>query len=74
MERSSDHLNLEHLKKQAKDLIRQYRKRDPKALARLRTHLPAGHGRSDDARGTLRRRRRARRAAARGPRRLKSPS
>jgi ankyrin repeat protein len=48
MERSSDHLNLEHLKKQAKDLIRHYRKRDPKALARFRTYLPAAHGRSDD--------------------------
>ena len=32
MQRSSDRLNIDHLKKQAKDLIRLYRQRDPAAL------------------------------------------
>ncbi|MBN8986806.1 MAG: hypothetical protein J0H42_01070 [Rhizobiales bacterium] len=48
MERSPARLNLEHLKKQAKDLIRRYRQRDNDALARFREHLPAAHGRGDD--------------------------
>lgn len=42
-----DRLNLDHLKKQAKDLIRLYRSRDAAAIERLRTALPAVAGRSD---------------------------
>jgi ankyrin repeat protein len=48
MERSPDRLNLEHLKKQAKDLIRLYRRREAEAFARFRQALPAAAGRSDD--------------------------
>jgi len=40
-------LHLDHLKKQAKELIRLYRSRDPAAMARFRQALPAA-GRSDD--------------------------
>ncbi|MFZ3351531.1 MAG: hypothetical protein WA268_11760 [Xanthobacteraceae bacterium] len=40
--------NLDHLKKQAKDLIRLYRDRDPEAVARFRHALLAAAGRSDD--------------------------
>lgn len=40
--------NLDHLKKQAKDLLRLYRSRDGDALARFRHALPAAAGRSDD--------------------------
>jgi ankyrin repeat protein len=40
--------NLDHLKKQAKDLIRLYRNRDREAVARFRHVLPAAAGRSDD--------------------------
>ncbi len=43
-----DRSNLDHLKKQAKDLIRLYRERDPEAIARFRDALPAAAGRSDD--------------------------
>jgi hypothetical protein len=44
MNRSPDRLNLDHLKKQAKDLIRLYRNRDAAAIARFRLALPAaGH-------------------------------
>jgi ankyrin repeat protein len=46
MQRSPDRLNLDHLKKQAKDLIRLYRQHDPSASARFRTALPAA-ARSD---------------------------
>src|SRR5262249_7850644 len=48
MKRLPDRVNLEHLKKQAKDLIRLYRNRDPEAIARFRDALPAAAGRSDD--------------------------
>jgi ankyrin repeat protein len=48
MDRSSDRLNLDHLKKQAKDLIRLYRDRDAAAMARFRAALPAAAGHSDD--------------------------
>jgi hypothetical protein len=41
MNRSPDRLNLDHLKKQAKDLIRLYRNRDAAAIARFRLGLPA---------------------------------
>jgi hypothetical protein len=43
-----DRSNLDHLKKQAKDLIRLYRSRDRDAIARFRHTLPAAAGRSDD--------------------------
>jgi hypothetical protein len=48
MERSPDRLNLDHLKKQAKDLIRLYRQHDPEAFSRFRRGLPLAAGRSDD--------------------------
>jgi hypothetical protein len=43
-----DRANLAYLKKQAKDLIRLYRDRDPEAIARFRDALPAAAGRSDE--------------------------
>ncbi len=39
--------DLGHLRKQAKDLLRQYRAHDPLALAILRQHLPAAKDKSD---------------------------
>src|SRR6202522_62701 len=48
MNRLPDRLNLDHLKKQAKDLIRLYRNRDPEAIARFRHALPAAADRSDE--------------------------
>ncbi len=48
MDRSFDRLNLDHLKKQAKQLIRLYRSRDAAAMARFRSALPATAGRSDE--------------------------
>lgn len=48
MTRSPDRLNLEYLKKQAKELIRGYRNRDAAAFARFRQALPAAAGRNDD--------------------------
>src|ERR1700689_3728909 len=47
MNRSPDRLNLDHLKKQAKDLIRSYRSRDTDASARVRHALTLAAGRSD---------------------------
>lgn len=44
-----DRLNLDHLKKQAKQLLRLYRSRDAAAMARFRSALPAAAGISDDA-------------------------
>jgi hypothetical protein len=46
--RLPDRPNLGHLKKQAKDLIRAYRRGEPGALARFRDALPAAGGRSDE--------------------------
>jgi len=46
--RLPDRSNLDHLKKQAKDLIRSYRSGDPQAIALFRHSLPAVAGRSDD--------------------------
>jgi ankyrin repeat protein len=43
-----DRLNLDHLKKQAKQLIRLYRSRDPAAMARFRSTLPATAGLSNE--------------------------
>lgn len=48
MNRLPDRSNLDHLKKQAKDLIRAYRNRDPQAIAQFRASLPAAADRSDD--------------------------
>jgi hypothetical protein len=48
MDRSPDRLNLDHLKKQAKELIRLYRGRDAAAMARFRAALPAAAGHSDE--------------------------
>lgn len=53
MNRSPDRLNLDHLKKQAKDLIRLYRDRDPSAMARFRAALPAAVGQSDESISSL---------------------
>jgi Lon protease-like protein len=41
--------NLEHLKKQAKDLLDGHRRADPEALARIRDAVPAFAGMTDDA-------------------------
>lgn len=41
--------DLDHLKRQAKTLLAQYRERDPAALARFRHALPAAAGRDDAA-------------------------
>jgi ankyrin repeat protein len=48
MNRLPDRSNLDHLKKQAKDLIRLYRDGDREAIARFRRALPAAAERSDD--------------------------
>ena len=48
MTRLPDRSNLDHLKKQAKDLIRLYRRGDAEAIARFRRALPATAGRNDD--------------------------
>jgi hypothetical protein len=40
--------NIDHLKKQAKELIRLYRSRDAEAIARFHSALPVAAGRSDD--------------------------
>src|ERR1700722_19592906 len=53
MSRLPERLNLDHLKKQAKDLIRGYRSRDPEAMARFRDALPAAAGGSDEAIASL---------------------
>ncbi|GIQ73757.1 hypothetical protein [Bradyrhizobium sp. RD5-C2] len=47
MDRSPARLNLDHLKKQAKELIRLYRRQAPEAYTRFRQALPAAAGRSD---------------------------
>ena len=39
--------NLGHLRKQAKELLRQYKAGDTAALTRIRQHLPAAKGKSD---------------------------
>jgi ankyrin repeat protein len=45
----SERPNLEHLRKQAKDLLRLYRRHDAGACERLRVSLPAARGRNDAA-------------------------
>ena len=47
MARLPDNPNFEHLKKQAKDLLRQYRRNDPAALEQFRRWLPAAGGRTN---------------------------
>jgi hypothetical protein len=42
-----EHPNLEHLRKQAKELLRHYRTGDPAALEQIRRHLPAAKDKSD---------------------------
>ncbi len=48
MKRLPERSNIDHLKKQAKELIRLYRRRDAEATDRFRQALPAAAGRSDD--------------------------
>jgi hypothetical protein len=48
MPRLPDRPNIDHLKKQAKDLIRCYRNRDPEAMARFRHALPASASRTNE--------------------------
>jgi hypothetical protein len=48
MKRLPDRSNLDHLKKQAKELIRLYRSRDAEAIDRFRLALPAAAARSDE--------------------------
>jgi ankyrin repeat protein len=45
----TDRSNLDHLRKQAKDLLRLYRSADPAACERLRASLPAARGKNDVA-------------------------
>jgi ankyrin repeat protein len=45
----SERSNLDHLRKQAKDLLRLYREGDPTACERLRSALPAARGKPDAA-------------------------
>src|SRR5262245_952795 len=44
---------LDHLKKQAKDLLRLYKEQDPAALDRLRASLPLAQNKDDHAMATL---------------------
>jgi ankyrin repeat protein len=46
--------SFEHLKKQAKDLLRLYQNNNPEAFERLRNSLPAAAGKDDDAIAALR--------------------
>src|ERR1700726_4482440 len=48
MNRLPDRPSLDHLKKQAKELLRRYRDRSPEAIAQLRDALPVAAGRTDD--------------------------
>ena len=45
--------HIEHLRKQAKDLLRAYRRNEAAAFARVRAVLPAARGKSDDALAAL---------------------
>ncbi|GGC56343.1 ankyrin repeat domain-containing protein [Chelatococcus reniformis] len=49
MKRLTDRPNLDHLRKQAKDLLARYRSGDAAALARIRDGLPAAVGKDDAA-------------------------
>ena len=48
-----DRANLDHLKKQAKDLLRRYRSGDPEAMARFARNLPAAMNRNAAAVASL---------------------
>ena len=45
--------NLDHLRKQAKDLLRAYRRAEPEAFQRIRQSLPAARGMEDSALASL---------------------
>jgi hypothetical protein len=45
----SERSNIDHLRKQAKDLLRLYRREDPTGFERLRNALPAARGKSNAA-------------------------
>ena len=47
MQRLPERSNLDHLKKQAKELLRLYRSRDAEAIGRFRRALPAAAGLGD---------------------------
>jgi ankyrin repeat protein len=47
MKQLPERSNLEHLKKQAKELLRLYRNQDPTAIARFRASLPEAAGKDD---------------------------
>ena len=47
MQRLPERPNLDHLKKQAKDLLALYRNRDPAAITRIRNALPAAASKDD---------------------------
>ena len=49
MPRLPERPNLDHLKKQAKELLRLYEAGDPSAFSRFRNSLPAAEGKDDDA-------------------------
>src|SRR5215472_18907235 len=49
MPRLPERPNIEHLKKQAKELLRLYEAGDPTAFARFRNSLPAAEGKDDAA-------------------------
>jgi ankyrin repeat protein len=49
MPRLPERPNIDHLKKQAKELLRLYEASDPTAFARFRNSLPAAEGKADDA-------------------------
>ena len=49
MPRLPERPNIDHLKKQAKDLLRLYEAGDPGAFARFRESLPAAAGKADAA-------------------------
>ena len=49
MSRLPERPNIDHLKKQAKELLRLYEAGEPAALARFRSFLPAAKGKDDAA-------------------------
>jgi ankyrin repeat protein len=53
MKRLPERSNIDHLKKQAKELIRLYRGRDAEAISRFRSALPVAAGQGDDAIASL---------------------
>lgn len=49
----TDRSNIDHLRKQSKDLLRRYRAAEPSAYAHLRSFLPVARGKSDAALAAL---------------------